>query len=93
MTAALLVVVSLLLVLASGLFVAAEFAFVTVDRATVEREAQAGDPTARGLLVAFLSQIDRAHDLTARPYPDLRDVRLPNPLDLRLFDKACFLVK
>lgn len=46
---------------------------------------------ARGLLVAFLSQIDRAHDLTARPYPDLRDVRLPNPLDLRLFDKACFL--
>ncbi|MFN8196214.1 MAG: hemolysin family protein [Nocardioidaceae bacterium] len=55
MTAALLVVVSLLLVLASGLFVAAEFAFVTVDRATVEREAQAGDPTARGLLVALRS--------------------------------------
>lgn len=55
MTAALLVVVSFLLVLASGLFVAAEFAFVTVDRSSVERDAQAGDATARGLLLALRS--------------------------------------
>ena len=55
MTAALLVVVSLLLVLASGVFVAAEFAFVTVDRSPVERDAQAGDATARGLLLALRS--------------------------------------
>jgi CBS domain containing-hemolysin-like protein len=54
-TAALLVVVSFLLVLASGLFVAAEFAFVTVDRSSVERDAHAGDATARGLLLALRS--------------------------------------
>ncbi len=26
-----------------------------------------------------------------KPFPDLDDVRLPNPLDLSLFDKLCFL--
>ncbi len=26
-----------------------------------------------------------------KPCPDLGDVRLPNPLDLKLFDKSCFL--
>jgi len=45
----------------------------------------------RGLIIAFLSQIDRTHDPATKPYPGLRDVRLPNPLDLGLFDKACFL--
>ncbi len=55
MIAALLLVASVVLVLAAGVFVAAEFAFVTVDRSAVEREAEAGDPKARGLLSALRS--------------------------------------
>jgi replicative DNA helicase len=45
----------------------------------------------RGLILVFLSQIDRSYDSIARRCPDLEDVRLPNPLDLTLFNKACFL--
>jgi CBS domain containing-hemolysin-like protein len=46
----LFVVISLLLVLACGIFVAAEFAFVTVDRSRVERLARNGDRRAAGVL-------------------------------------------
>jgi CBS domain containing-hemolysin-like protein len=53
MTEILLILVGLLLVAACGAFVAAEFAFVTVDRASVERAAEAGDPGARGTLAAL----------------------------------------
>ncbi|MFC5666822.1 hemolysin family protein [Kitasatospora misakiensis] len=42
-TAWLLLLAALLLILANGLFVAAEFAFVTVERGAVERAAEAGD--------------------------------------------------
>ena len=45
----------------------------------------------RGLVVIFISQINRSYDPSAKPCPDLGDVRLPNPLDLKLFDKMCFL--
>ena len=45
----------------------------------------------RGLILVLLSQIDRSYDAAVTPVPGLDDVRLPNPLDLRLFDKACFL--
>ena len=45
----------------------------------------------KGLIVVFIAQIDRSYDPSTRPCPDLRDVRLPNPLDLKLFDKTCFL--
>jgi len=45
----------------------------------------------QGLIVVFISQIDRSYDALAKPCPDLSDVRLPNPLDLKLFDKMCFL--
>lgn len=45
----------------------------------------------RGLIIAFISQIDRSFDPAKKPLPDLEDVRLPNPLDLGLFDKTCFL--
>jgi replicative DNA helicase len=45
----------------------------------------------RGLIMLFISQVDRSYDPLKKPYPDLADVRLPNPLDLKLFDKACFL--
>jgi len=38
-----------------------------------------------------LTQIDRFFDLSGRDMPTLQDVRETNPLDLSLFDKACFL--
>src|SRR5215210_6664596 len=42
-----LIALALLLVAACGAFVAAEFAFVTVDRAAVERAVEGGDSRAR----------------------------------------------
>jgi replicative DNA helicase len=45
----------------------------------------------KGLIVVFISQIDRSYDPSLKPCPDLSDVRLPNPLDLKMFDKTCFL--
>lgn len=45
----------------------------------------------QGAIMVFISQIDRAYDPSTKPCPDLKDVRLPNPLDLSLFDKTCFL--
>jgi replicative DNA helicase len=45
----------------------------------------------RGLIFVFVSQIDRSYDPAKKPCPDIRDVRLPNPLDLTLFNKSCFL--
>ncbi len=51
----LLIVVALALVAACGLFVAAEFALVTVDRPTVERHAAEGDAKSQGVLVALRS--------------------------------------
>lgn len=45
----------------------------------------------RELIVVMISQIDRTYDPATKSVPDLDDVRLPNPLDLKLFDKACFL--
>ncbi|MFE6745552.1 hemolysin family protein [Kitasatospora purpeofusca] len=46
-TAWLLLLAALLLILANGLFVAAEFAFVTVERGAVERATATGDAKAR----------------------------------------------
>jgi replicative DNA helicase len=46
---------------------------------------------ASGLIFVFISQIDRSYDPSSKPFPDLEDVRLPNPLDLTLFSKTCFL--
>jgi len=45
----------------------------------------------RGLVFVFLSQIDRSFDGGHKDVPSLADVRLPNPLDLTLFTKACFV--
>jgi replicative DNA helicase len=45
----------------------------------------------KGLIVVFIAQIDRSYDSAVKPCPDLNDVRLPNPLDLKLFDKTCFI--
>lgn len=44
-----------------------------------------------GVIIGFISQIDRAFELDTKRLPDLRDVRLPNLVDLSLFSKACFL--
>jgi len=49
----LLVIVSVALILACGGFVAAEFSFVTVDRSTVDRGAEAGDRRAIGVRAAL----------------------------------------
>ncbi len=45
----------------------------------------------KGVILVFISQIDRCYDPAIKSCPDLADVRLPNPLDLSLFDKSCFL--
>ena len=45
----------------------------------------------RGLILVFISQIDRSYDPSSKPCPDIGDIRLPNPLDLQLFSKTCFL--
>ena len=55
MTPVLLLLVALALVAACGIFVAAEFAFVTVDRAQVDRAADAGDHAAQGVQSALRS--------------------------------------
>ena len=55
MTEWLLLGLSLILMLACGVFVAAEFSFVTVDRATVERQAAAGSARSAGTLKALRS--------------------------------------
>ncbi|MEM8693359.1 MAG: DNA helicase [Pseudomonadota bacterium] len=46
---------------------------------------------AKGAIVVVISQIDRIFDASGKALPGLSDVRLPNPLDLSLFDKSCFL--
>ncbi|MEP4191102.1 MAG: DNA helicase, partial [Sneathiella sp.] len=45
----------------------------------------------KGLILVFISQIDRSYDRSQNLFPDLADIRLPNPVDLTLFDKACLL--
>ena len=49
----LLLLVGVLLTLGTAVFVAAEFAFVTLDRFTVEKAAEAGDRRAAGVLPAL----------------------------------------
>ena len=55
MTAWALLGISLLLILACGVFVAAEFSFVTVDRSRVDQEAAGGDTGAQGVQRALRS--------------------------------------
>jgi replicative DNA helicase len=45
----------------------------------------------KGMVVIFLSQIDRSYDSSSKPCPDIEDLRLPNPLDVKVFSKTCFL--
>jgi replicative DNA helicase len=45
----------------------------------------------QGLVMVFISQVNRRFVAEGGKLPTLNDVRLPNPLDLALFDKACFI--
>lgn len=47
--------------------------------------------TERGTIVVMISQIDRTFELSSSDLPSVGDIRLPNPVDLSLFDKKCFL--
>lgn len=64
-------------------------------RDTPDLETQMRDLSAfarrSGAILVFVSQIDRSYDPAKKPLPDLSDIRLPNPLDLRVFSKTCFL--
>ncbi len=53
MTATILLLAALALIVVCGLFVAAEFSFITVSRSTVERAAADGDRRAGGVLAAL----------------------------------------
>lgn len=55
MIEALLLLCALLLIVACGLFVAAEFAFVTVDRNAVDKAVAAGETSAKGVQSALKS--------------------------------------
>lgn len=44
-----------------------------------------------GVILGFISQIDRSFDPETRSLPDIRDIRLPNVVALDRFNKACFL--
>ncbi|MGK9262315.1 replicative DNA helicase [Sinorhizobium meliloti] len=44
-----------------------------------------------GVVLGFISQVDRSFDPESKRLPDIRDIRLPNLVDLGLFNKACFL--
>jgi len=44
-----------------------------------------------GIILAFISQVDRSYDPETKPLPDMHDIRLPNKVDIGLFSKACFL--
>ncbi|MEM7441547.1 MAG: DNA helicase [Pseudomonadota bacterium] len=45
----------------------------------------------RKAIVVLISQIDRSFELSSPDMPSIKDIRLPNPVDLSLFDKRCFL--
>ena len=44
-----------------------------------------------GVVLGFISQIDRSFDPSSKLLPDIADIRLPNRIDLTIFSKACFL--
>ncbi|MEL6369787.1 MAG: DNA helicase [Pseudomonadota bacterium] len=44
-----------------------------------------------GIRAVVISQVTRDFDASSEPMPSLKDIRLPNPLDLSNFSKACFI--
>jgi replicative DNA helicase len=51
----------------------------------------AGFAARAGTIIACISQVDRRFEISGRARPGLADLRLPNPVDLKHFAKACFL--
>lgn len=45
----------------------------------------------KNVTFVLISQIDRAFEQTGKCFPDLADVRQPNPIDLKLFNRSCFV--
>ena len=45
----------------------------------------------RGLIMLVISQIDRRFESNGEGLPQITDVRLPNPLNLRHFSRTCFI--
>ena len=46
---------------------------------------------ASGVIIVVISQVDPSYDQAGRSLPTLRDLHLPDPVDLDDFSKACFL--
>ena len=44
-----------------------------------------------GVILGFISQIDRSFDPGRAPVPGPGDIRLPNPIPAGVFSKSCFL--
>lgn len=44
-----------------------------------------------GAIVVAISQVDRMFDAETGDVPGFDDLRMPNPVDLSLFDRGCFL--
>src|SRR3546814_7575967 len=57
----------------------------------VQVKTLAGFASTASTIIVAISQIDRSFDMEGKPLPNLSNVRLPNPVDLALFTKTCFL--
>lgn len=47
--------------------------------------------TDRGICMIIIGQVHRSLDIAPQRFPTIADVRLPNPVDLGVFNKTCFL--
>lgn len=45
----------------------------------------------KAITIVCISQVNRLFESSAKSFPDHTDVHLPNPLDLGLFTKTCFM--
>lgn len=54
-------------------------------------ESLAQHARSKGVILAFISQIDRNFDPDRADLPGVQDIRLPNPVPAGLFTKACML--
>ncbi|AMB44359.1 DNA helicase [Methylobacterium sp. AMS5] len=57
----------------------------------VQVKTLAGFACTASTIIVAISQINRSFDMEGKPLPNLSNVRLPNPVDLALFTKTCFL--
>ncbi|MEO0883642.1 MAG: DNA helicase [Pseudomonadota bacterium] len=44
-----------------------------------------------GAIIIMISQVNRRYELSSKSLPDVSDLHLPNPIDLSVFTKTCFL--